>query len=314
MKIVFFGSSEFSLSALEACLSSRYRLEWVVTTPDQPQGRGLNEAPNPVRVFCKANRIPVEAPARLSDPIIFEKIKSCQPDVFVVSSYGKLIPAVWLELPRMARLNVHPSLLPKYRGAAPIHWAILNGDTETGVSVMDITSELDAGDIFHQIAVPLDSQIDAESLSRQLAELSGRMVGEILPLAQNGSLIRTPQDHGRAVYARKLKKSDGQICWKKSAEQIHNMIRGLLPWPTAFFEFKNGVLIQLLKSRVVDASELSVEPGQVCRIDRAGTLHVQTGCGVLGIEVLKPAGKREMNGTDFANGWRLQIGSRLEKG
>jgi methionyl-tRNA formyltransferase len=311
MKIVFFGSSDFSIPALQACMNSRYGVELVVTTPDKKRGRGLKEFPTPVKDFCAQNRLRVQSPTRLSDPAVFEVVKACRPDVFVVSCYGKLIPASWLELPRIARLNVHPSLLPKYRGAAPINWAILNGDTETGVSIIDITDELDAGDIFHQTAVPLDSLQNAEALSARLAELSGRLLRDVLPLAEVGALVRTPQDPVRAVYARKLEKKDGKIRWDLSAVQIHNKVRGLLPWPTAFFGSDRGVPVQVLKSRVAEPDGMSGLPGEVLEVCRSGELSVQTGCGTLVLETVRPAGRKEMTGFEFANGWRLSKGSRL---
>lgn len=305
MTIIFFGSSEFSLFALRTCLEKNKVLS-IITTPDQKKGRGLKLIPNAVRRFCLEDHLPVEAPERLKDEILLAKIKNLKPELFVVSSYGKLIPDAWLEIPSRARLNVHPSLLPNWRGAAPIHWPILNGERETGVSIAEITPELDAGDIFHQLRVPLDDKMDADELRNQLAELSSRALRQVLEAVEKGKLTRTPQDPKLATYARKLKKEDGIIDWSRPAYAIVNQVRGLKPWPTAYTHFDDSML-QILKASAEERMTANGKPGELLEVTKSA-VRIQTGKGVLKAEIVLPAGKKNMSGADFARGKRLSPG------
>ncbi|MFA7001676.1 MAG: methionyl-tRNA formyltransferase, partial [Candidatus Omnitrophota bacterium] len=234
MKIVFFGSSDFSIPSLEACLDCGAQVSLVLTTPDRRKGRGLKELPTPVKLYCRDKGVPVISPESLKVSGPLEQVRALEPDLFVAASYGKIIPAGWLKVPK-ARLNVHPSLLPKYRGAAPVQWALLNGDALTGVSIMDIHERLDAGDIYLQKSISLDLAVNAEELTRLLAELSRVALAETLRDFSGGRLQGRPQNEQEAVYARKLEKSDGLIDWAQPALRIHNQVRGLAPWPGAFF-------------------------------------------------------------------------------
>ncbi len=305
--IIFFGSSEFSIEALTACLESRHRILLVITTPDRPKGRGLKLQPTPVRLFCEQKGIPVEAPDKLKDEILMGKVKALNPDFFVVSSYGKIIPSSWLQIPKRLALNVHPSLLPKYRGAAPLHWPILNGDAETGISIAEVTPQLDAGDIFYQKKVPITDETDSELLSKQLAELSRQALASVFEQIQKNTLSRTPQEESLASYARKLTKEDGQLDWKKTASELSRFVRGLRPWPGAYALFQNEQL-HILKAQAEEGNTSPLRPGQIAAVDKNGFLKIQTGKGVFAIERLRPAGKKEMSGADFARGKRLAPG------
>ncbi len=310
MTLVFFGSSEFSLAALKACLESRQQAALVITTPDQKKGRGLKLAPTVVREFCTEKGIRVEAPESLKDAALIERVKSLKPDLFVVSSYGKLIPSAWLNIPSRFALNVHPSLLPKYRGAAPINWPIINGDTQTGVSIAEVTSKLDSGDIFYQEVVPLDFCIDAENLERLLAINSGKALKTVFEKIDNGTLSRTPQEESLSCYARKLTKEDGRLSFKDPAAKLDRLIRGLKPWPGTYLEFGGNPLI-IVEAEVV-LPNTAADPGTLLEIHREGSVTVATGEGSLKIKRVRPAGKKEMSAADFVHGRRLKPGSLFQ--
>lgn len=306
MKLVFFGSSPFSLYALEACLASSVQLALVVTTPPQKKGRGLIETPTPVQLFAEENKLPWIAPENLKAPELFEKVQTLRPDFFAVSSYGKMIPFAWLKVPSRYALNVHPSLLPKYRGAAPINWPIILGDIETGVSIAEVTPALDAGDLFFQNRLPIPETADAVAITEILGESSRAALQEVLSLAVRGALKRVPQDHSRYNYARKLKKEDGRVDWHRSAVQIRDQVRGLLPWPAVSVSLKADNL-QILKAAVILGANSNSIPGTITDIKK-DAVWVQTGNGILALEKVKPSGKKEMSGGDYARGKRLAPG------
>lgn len=311
MKIVFFGSSEFSLPALQACLKSPQQVVQVITTPAKRQGRGLQELSNPVESFSTRLKLPLQAPATLKSPDLLNEIKNLEPDFFVVASYGKMIPSDWLKIPSKAALNVHPSLLPKYRGAAPLHWPILNGDPETGLSIAEVTDRLDAGDVFYQKKIPLTTETTSIDLETKISELSQEALQDCFDLFASGKISRTTQVDTESSYARKLNKEDGQIRWQDSALSISRKIRGLLPWPGTFFSFR-GTWVQILEARfgTIPADAL---PGTLLAIDRKNcAFEIQTGEKSLTLLRMKPAGKREMSALDFMNGNRLKAGDRLD--
>lgn len=306
MSLIFFGSSDFSLHALRACLDSGQDVSLVITTPPQKKGRGLIQSPTPVQTFAEVNRLPFIVPATLKNPEVLEKVRKWAPDFFVVSSYGKIIPGAWLKVPRRYGLNVHPSLLPKYRGAAPIHWPIILGDQETGISIAEVTPELDAGDIFFQKSLPLPPEADAQRMAEILGEASGHAVKTIFEMLQKGSLPRTIQQHELSNYARKLAKEDGKINWNRSAVQLHNQIRGLVPWPTASFVWE-GESVQILKGSLQNSNGFTAVPGCVLAVSQHA-IHVQTGKGILSLDQVQPAGRKEMTGGDYARGRRINPG------
>jgi len=311
LRLVFFGSSEFSLPLLEACLESPVQTVLVVTTPDQKKGRGLRSLPNCVRTFCLERKLPCEAFESLKTPEALECVRSFNPDVFVIASYGKIIPASWLNVPKVARLNVHPSLLPKYRGAAPLNWPILNGDLKTGLCIAEITAKLDSGDIFFRGETPVTLEKDSESLSRELEQMGKEALKLLLDrLARNESLARQSQDENLASYARKLQKSDGALTWNDAAVLFERKIRGLKPWPGAYL-LLGGQPLVLLQGLVLDPDQKGT-PGEIAAIQKDGSVIFQTGRGTIRIDRVKPAGKGAMSAADFIRGRRLKPGAVLD--
>ncbi len=308
MKLVFFGSSDFSLKSLETCLASEHETVLVVTTPPQKKGRGLHREPTVVRVAAEKHERPVEEFTSLRDPEAFRKIKELAPDIFVVASYGKILPKTLLEIPKF-RLNVHPSMIPRYRGAAPIHWPILNGDAETGVSIIDIAEKMDAGDIFYQTRYPIHPAMNAAELSHELALLSAQALQVVFRMIEQGMLAGVPQDEAQATIARKLIKDDGLVSFRDSAEAISRKIRGLAPWPGCYFFFKQERVMLLSAIPAVDAVvDPSVSPGTLLEVDKSGSVLVSTAEKPLRIFRVKPEGKSVMTAFDFVNGRRLSVG------
>ena len=304
-RIVFFGSSEFSLPALEFLLSLPAELT-VVTAPDQPKGRGLRVQSNPVKVHCQTKAIPSLAPPSLRDPEIEKQIAALCPDVFVVASYGKLIPDSWLKLPRKAAFNVHPSLLPKYRGAAPITWQIVDGAKETGVSIAEVTKDLDAGDLFSQIRVPLDLRETLASLTYKLSRLSVKALEEVFLQLIEGKLKRTPQNHADFSYARKLTKEDSVLNLNEPGWRLDQKIRAFDSWPGAFTPYQ-GTLLRILEAEPEDLKTKN-PVGTLLTVDLKRGLQIQTGEGVLWLQKVQLPGRRVVLGSDFANGERLKPG------
>ena len=304
MKIVFFGSDAFSIKALEACLHSGMELVRIVTTPAKQRGRGLKLESSKVFDYCQTKDLPVVEYATLREPKVGQELLSLRPDIFVVASYGKLIPNNLLEIPKY-RLNVHPSLLPKYRGSAPIHWPILNGDTETGVSIIDIAEKVDAGDIYCQERIAIDPRINAEHLASELARFSYGILKKVLGQVQDGKLRGIPQNESEATLAPQLSKQDGELSFTTmTAVEMDRKVRGLQPWPGAYCFVKNE-RIALLETEL-PGTAASKRPGTILAIEKKGGVRIATQDGVLEILKVKPEGKKSMTAADFARGRRLQ--------
>ena len=309
MRAVFFGSSLFSIPALEAVLEhSGIELIFVMTTPPRKKGRGMHLLPSEVAAFCAEKEVPFHEYKSLRTEEALDLFKDANPYLFIVSSYGKIIPESLLEIPQY-RLNVHPSLIPLYRGAGPIQWPIINGDQETGVSIIDIAAELDVGDIYHQITVPITQNVTGDELTLELANLSKEALKETLNQVLDGKLKGVEQDHEKSTYARKLNKEDGLISWNDSAKSIQCKIRGLQPWPLAYTYFNDQRLV-LLKSQISETSTKDA-PGTIINIDKSGIVEIATGNGNLGLLTVKPEGKKEMSAADFCRGRQLKAGMSL---
>ena len=280
----------------------------VVTTADRPKGRGLSVQSNPVKERCQGKNFLVLTPASLKEGDAEKQIASLRPDVFVVASYGKLIPSSWLQIPSKASFNIHPSLLPKYRGAAPIPWQIINGEKETGLSIADVTKELDAGDIFYQTRIPLNDDATTGSLTQQLSELSKKGLEELF--AKLEKLERRPQK-GESSYARKLTKEDGLLDLSEPAVVLERKIRAFHPWPSTFIDYQ-GHALRILEASVASISCSEAESGALLEITSQGSLRIQTGKGALLISKLQLAGRRVVTGKEFANGERLKPGARFK--
>jgi len=310
LRVVFLGTPEFAVPALHA-LVDEVDLLAVVTQPDRPQGRGRRVAPPPVAAAARRLGLRVLQPARLKDPAVIEMLRALQPDVLVTVAYGKIIPPQLLSLPPLGCINVHPSLLPKYRGASPIQAAIANGERETGITIMYQSEALDAGDIILQRRVPIEPEDTAKTLETRLAADGAEALVEALRLIAAGTAPRAPQDASKASYAGKLTKEDGRIDWTRPAAALANFIRAMDPWPSAY-TWHRGRLVKIWKAAAVkEATRPSSGPGTVVEIRRGDGFAVATGSEALLVLEVQPEGRRRMRADEYARGARLQVGERL---
>ena len=260
MKLLFMGTPAFAVPSLEMLIKAGHTVCGVFSQPDKPKNRGMKLLPTPVKVCAQAHGVPVYQPEKLRDGTALELIRSLAPDLIVVAAYGRILPDDILAYPPMGCINVHSSLLPKYRGAAPINWAILNGDTETGVTIMHMASELDAGDIILQRTTPIGPQEDAAALYDRLAALGGELVVEAVAAMERGDATRTPQDHARHTLAPMLSKALSPVDWSRMAHEIHCQIRGLIPWPAATTDIISGEPMKLFAA-VETGAKTAAAPG-----------------------------------------------------
>lgn len=309
MVIVFFGTPQFAVPSLEHLVASPHEVRGVVTQPDKARGRGQKVAHTPVKAAALGHGLPVLQPERLRDPAVAAALAAWNPDLGVVVAYGKLIPEALLRIPRHGMVNVHASLLPKYRGAAPVHRAVINGDDETGVTIMRVVKALDAGDMLAKVTRPIGHGETSDAVERDLSEMGARLLVEVVDQIASGTVTAEPQDHAQSTYAPRLTKDEGLIDWTLPPAAIHNRVRGLYPWPHAY-SYLDGQRLILLKTHVTDGSA-SGEPGEVVDVTREA-IHVATGQhGVIAIEELQPEGRRPMRTRDFLAGRPVAPGSRF---
>ena len=311
MKIIFFGSSDFSIPVLKALLASPHHVIHVITTPDKKRGRGQKLASTVVKEFALKHNLPVSNPEKLSDPSVVTAIQKLMPDLLVIASYGKLIPSSIFTVPKIAALNVHPSLLPKYQGASPIQQALLNGDKQTGVSIAEIIKKLDAGDVFGQVKTDIGENENALELSERLSEMAAELLLKVIQQFETGNVSRTPQMTSESVYAGKFEKEFGEINWQKPVLQIHNQVRACYPWPSAF-TFFHGKRLKICKARPAQTDSQAVEPGTILEITLTGEIHVQTMPGILELIQVQLEGGREISSSEFVRGQHIQKGERFE--
>jgi len=299
-RIVFMGTPRFAVPSLVA-LCAEQEVVGVVTQPDRPAGRGRSLVRSPVKESALARGIPVLQPRSLRAPDAIEPVAAWRPDLIVVAAFGQILPPAVLDLPPHGCLNVHASLLPKYRGAAPIPAAILAGDEGTGVTLMRMDVGMDTGPVLAQAEWPIGLEDTTGSLTTALAELGARLLGEMLPDWLAGTLAEQPQDPERATYCRPLKKEDGQLDWRRPAEALNRQVRACYPWPGAHTAWR-GQVLKVLRARPLPAWAGAGEPGRVVLLP--GLLGVVTGQGLLELVEVQPAGKRPMAGGAFARGQR----------
>ena len=297
IKIVFMGTPEFALKVLETVYGAGYSIPLVLTQADKPRGRGQNLCPSPVKAFASEHSIEVYTPDRLKNEETMEMLKKADPDVILVAAYGKILPECVLELPRYGCINIHASLLPKYRGAAPINRTIQNGETEGGITVMYMAKELDAGDIILQKKVKIPEDMTAGEYHDALASLGGECALEYLELLKSGNVPRTVQDHSLATYAEKIDKSELEVNFESDAKTVSDFIRAMSPYPGAFTE-RGGKRIKLIRSHVSDGSGA---PGEVLSYGRSG-LEIACRSGSVVITSLQPQGKRIMTIDEYYAG------------
>lgn len=307
MRVAFFGTSEFAVPALRALNESPHDVGLVVAAPAQPSGRGRKLVQSPVEQEARALGLAVLTPVNPNDPAFIAELKSQNPEVAVLAAYGYILKPPLLAMPSLGFLNIHPSLLPKYRGAAPIQRAILAGEQQTGVTVIVLSEQVDAGDILEQEAVPVGRDETAGEISQRLATAGARLVLDALARFGEGAPAQTPQDPKLATRAPKITKSDRNIDWRDSAQGIHNRIRALSPEPGAVTSFRQRRIV-LLRSRIHSTPD-GGEPGQLL-VQHSG-LVVAAGSGAVEIVELKPEGKRAQAGQDFRNGHRPIAGERF---
>jgi methionyl-tRNA formyltransferase len=311
LRIVFFGTPDFAVPTLEQLHESRHAVAGVVTQPDRRRGRGQQSQPSPVRQFTLDRELRTLQPERLHDERFLESLRAFNADLGVVAAYGKILTDAVLATPRLGLINVHASLLPKYRGAAPIHRAIMAGETETGVTIMRVVKALDAGPMIAKVSRPIDPGETSVDVEQDLARIGAKALVESVDAIAEGRAVETPQDESRATYASKLERSDGDVDWSRSAAAVHNQIRGLHPWPHAFSQL-DGERTILLRSEVERGPQQRRDlPGVVLEA-QADRFTVQAGNGgVVRLITLQREGRRPMSAREFLAGRRIQAGARF---
>jgi methionyl-tRNA formyltransferase len=321
MRIVFAGSGTFGVPTLRALVEGGQEVVAIVTQPDRPSGRGQTVRVGPIKWFARERNLPILQPENVNSAVSLRHIRALHPDLLLVIAYGQKIGPDLLAMPKYGAVNLHASLLPKFRGAAPINWAIIDGETETGLTVIAMTSEIDAGDILGQRATPIEPNETAGDLGDRLSKLGARLVTEVVRELPLDEVERRRQNENQATEAPRLKKSDGQIDWTQPALQVHNRIRGTTPWPGAFTTFagppggageggKPSVRVVIEKSAVVQSAASKGEAGAVLAAGPEG-IDVATVPGVVRVLELLPAGKRKMTAADFVHGHRVKPGMRF---
>jgi len=310
MRILFMGSGAIAEPTLERLLQlPDDKVVSVVTQPDRPRGRKLKVGACPVKEFAENHGVPVLDPEKVGADGSVSDIEALSPDLIVVAAYGQYIKPSILLLPAQGAINLHPSLLPLYRGAAPIQMAVADGRTETGVSVIHVSEEMDAGDIILQEEVAIQPEDTAESLQQVLGKLGAELIVRAIDLIRRGEATRTPQCSEHATYVKKISKEDGRIDWAMPANMIRNRVRGFTPWPGTFCQF-GGEQAKTLKVLEVAVEGGSGAPGELLEVSAQGPL-VATGEMALRLLRVQPEGKKPMSGTDFANGYAFKTGDSL---
>ena len=311
MRVVFFGTPQFAVPSLEHLIRSSHQVVGVVTQPDRPRGRGQKVTDSPIKATALQHNLPVFQPPRLRDPEVADTLTKWAPDLGVVAAYGKIIPESLLNLPRLGMINVHASLLPRYRGAAPVQRAVIDGVPQTGVTIMRMVAALDAGGMFAKVTRPIGPDETSDVVERDLADLGAALLIEVIEDLAGGSAIEELQDHASSTYASKIGKEEGLVDWTLPAVAIHNRVRGLYPWPHAF-TYLEGERLILMRTHVVTETTAAA-PGTVVDV-AGGLLHVATGnSGRLAIDEIQPEGRRAMKMRDYLAGHPIQPGARFDR-
>lgn len=307
-RIVYMGTPETAAVTLEQLLQEPDPVVGVVTQPDRPAGRGQKSLPSPVRKVAESRNLPVLAPQKIRDPEFIARLTSWNPDIIVVVAFGRILPASILDLAPQGCLNVHYSLLPKYRGAAPAAWTIINGEDKGGVTTMKLVEKMDAGPLYLQEAISLAANETTGSLQAKLTPIGARLLLETIRRLKDGSLQPQTQDEAKATLAPMLKKEDGLIDWTQPALLIERRVRGFNPWPSAYTHLR-GKLLKVHRAKIVVTSDAG-NPGEVIRADGNG-FWVATGSGVIALEEVQLENKKRLFGAEFIRGARIAQGDRL---
>jgi len=311
MRIIFMGTPDFSVPTLEALVASEHEVAAVVTQPDKPKGRGKEIHMSPVKECALKHNIPVYQPVRARDEAFVEEMRTLKPDAMVVIAFGQILPKSLLDLPKYGCVNIHASLLPKYRGAAPIQWAVINGDPYTGVSTQRMDEGVDTGDIILEEKVEIRPDETGGSLFDRLAEVGAELCVKTIEAIENGTAVYTPQDNSKATHTAKIHKELGSIDWTKSAKEIECLIRGLNPWPSAYTRL-DGKTLKIWRANVLP-DEKKAAPGCIIKAEK-GSFLVQTGDGVLELLEVQLEGKKRMTTDAFLNGYTVEEGTYFTRG
>ena len=307
MKILFMGTPDFAVPSLAALVAAGHEICGVFTQPDRPKNRGMKLKATPVKEFSLAHNIPVFQPESVRDGAAMEIIRSLAPELIAVAAYGRILPVEILEYPAYGCINVHSSLLPKYRGSAPIHWAILNGEQESGVTIMHMVKAMDAGDIIAQAATPIDPEETVEALHDRLALMGADLLVEVVQQLKDGTATRTPQDESRVTYAPMLSRELSPLDWNRSAKQLHDQVRGLIPWPASTTDIIGGQPVKIFEVEET-ATLTGALPGTIVAAGKEG---IDVACGdglILRIKQLQAQGGKRMAAADYLRGHSIEIG------
>jgi len=308
MRVIFMGTPDFSVGTLEALIKAGHEVVLAVTQPDKPKGRGKEMQFTPVKECALKYDIPVFQPRRVRQPECVEELKKYNADIMVVVAFGQILPKEILEMTPYGCVNVHASLLPKYRGAAPIQWSIIEGETVTGVTTMQMDEGLDTGDMLLKTEIVMDEKETGGSLHDKLAEAGAKLCVETLDALQNKTVTPVPQGETTTAYARMLDKKLGNIQWNKSAVEIERLIRGLTPWPSAYTNW-NGKVMKIWDAKVTD-NHSDAEPGTIINVQKE-CFEVQTGNGTIEVRELQIPGKKRMDAAAFMRGYQVKAGEKL---
>ena len=308
-RIVFMGTPEFAVPSLQILIDREENLLGAVTQPDRPVGRGQQLKPPPIKQLALKYNIPVFQPEKVKSPDFIEKFKAMTPDLAVVVAYGQIFPGSLLEVPTCGFINVHSSLLPAYRGAAPINWALINGETEAGATIMVLDEGMDTGDIILQEAIPILPDDNALTLHDRLSRLGAKLLGKALDMLKTDSWNPAPQNHSMATYAPVLKKENGLINWNNDAEKIVNQVRGMTPWPGCF-TYLDGKLLKIHRAEAL-AKEQGIPPSRIVSVSQ-NSIEVATSEGSLILKEVQLEGKKKMAAEDFIKGYKLTPGTVLK--
>ena len=306
MRILFMGTPDFAVPSLEALRNVGHEICGVFTQPDKPKNRGMKLQAPPVKEFALAHDIPVFQPESVKDGTALEQIRQLNPELIAVAAYGRILPVDILEFPVYGCINVHSSLLPKYRGSAPIHWAILNGDAESGVTIMHMAKAMDAGDIIAQAATPIDPNETVEQLHDRLAQMGASLLVEVVEQIGAGTAKRTPQDESKVTYAPMLSRELSPLDWTRTARQLHDQVRGLIPWPATTTDIIGGQPVKVFEVEETGVATSAV-PGTIVA---AGKQGIDVACGdglLLRIKQLQAQGGKRMAAADYLRGHPITI-------
>jgi len=312
MNIVFLGSSEFAVPSLKALSAAKHNISCVITQPDRLSGRGLHSTSTPVKILAKKIGLKIYQPENINASASINFLKNLRPDLFIVIAYGQILSAGVLDIPKLFTINIHASLLPKYRGAAPINWAIINGDRLTGITAIQVNEKMDAGPIILQKELPIKDSDNSITLEEKLSHLGASLLMDVVDSIKSKKYKLTPQEEEKKSLAKKLQKKDGLINWQDSAHDIYNLIRGCVNWPGAFTYYR-GKLLKVYRAEISPSDNRSqVQAGQILNVSKDG-LSVKAGSGSLTIKELQIEGKRRLIAQDFIAGHKISVGESFDK-